>query len=365
MQNKLGLITLENTKELGTSVVENLCKISGMDEKEFLVPIEEVKFGDGTGKVVIKKSVRDRDLYILSDTENPECSYQMYGHTNFKSPDDHYVDLRRVLSAISGHTKDYTVFMPFLYSSRQHSGRNYESDDCADALKDLARDGVKAIVTHDAHSDGVKHALARTPVEFQNIFATNYIIKAFLDNEDIDINNLVVVSPDEGAIKRAKYYAGVFRCNMGMCYKLRDLTRVINGKNPILEHIYIGPDVKGKDVVVVDDMIASGGSILDTARLLKEQKANKIYLVSTFALFTEGLDFIRKKYDEKTFNKMYSTNLTYGHKKAENENWFYPVDCSYQIAEIIYNMYMHESLNSIVNIKPELLDEVMKRKLKR
>ncbi len=364
MEDNLSLIVLDNCKSLGEKVRENLNAIR-CNGNDYITKIEETRFNDGSGKIKIKSSVRNKDLYILSDTENSECTYEMYGHTNYKSPDDHYADIRRVISAVSGHTSDYSVFMPFLYASRQHSGANYESNDCADALRDLANDGVSKIITYDVHSAGVKHALAGTNTEFQNIFATNHIIKDFLDNEDINLNNMLVIAPDEGATKRAKYYAGVFRCNMGMCYKLRDLTQVINGKNPILEHIYIGPDTTDKDIIICDDMISSGGSILDTARLLKEKGARNIYLIATFSLFTEGLDKFKEKYDEKLFKKLYSTNLTYGHTKAMNEPWFTASDCSYQIAEIINNMNLHKSIKSITNIKPELLEEVMTRKLKR
>ncbi len=364
MKNDLAIITLENCDELGKSVLENLNKIR-KNRANYVIPIKEVRFSDGSGKIVIERSVRDKDLYILSDVENPNCTYRMYGNIiNHKSPDDHFMDLRRVISAVSGHTRDISVYMPFLYSGRQHSGVNYESNDCADALRDLAMDGAKAIITNDVHSPGVKLSLARTSTEFQNIFATNYIVRAFLDNEDIDFSKIMVVSPDEGAIKRAKYYAGVFKCNLGFCYKLRDLAgELVNGKPPILEHIYIGPSAQGMNAIIIDDMISSGESILDTARLLKEQGANKIYLFSTFALFSEGLDKLREKYEENLFTRMYSTNLTYRHKEALGEPWFYAVDCSYLIAEIIHSMNWHESLTPIVKIKPELLEEVKKRKL--
>lgn len=365
MEDNLSLIVLNNCKELGEKVQKNL-NIIRKNNTNYITKIEESRFNDGCAKTVIKSSVRDKDLYILSDPENPECTYKMYGHTNYKSPDDHYADIRRVVSAVSGHTNNYSVFTPFLYASRQHSAVNYESNDCADALKDLSNDRVKKIITYDVHSPGVKHALAGTNTEFQNIFATNYIMKDFLDNEDINLNNMLVIAPDEGATKRAKYYAGVFRCNMGMCYKSRDLTgNLVNGKYPILEHIYIGPDAKGKDVVIIDDMISSGSSILDTARLLREKGANNIYLFATFSLFTEGIDKLQEKYDEKLFNKIYSTNLTYGYTKALGKPWFKAVDCSYQMAEIINNLNTHKSIKSITNIKPELLDEVMTRKLKR
>lgn len=364
MGDNLSLIILDNCKDLGEKVQKNLNSIRGND-KNYITKIDETRFNDGSAKITIKSSVRDKDLYILSDPENPECTYEMYGHTNYKSPDDHYMDIRRVVSAVSGHTDNYSIFTPFLYSSRQHSANNYESNDCADALRDFVNDRVKKIITYDVHSTGVKHALAGTNTEFQNLFATNYIIKDFLDNEDINLNNMLVIAPDEGATKRAKYYAGVFRSNMGMCYKLRDLTRVVNGKNPILEHIYIGPEVAGKDAIIIDDMIASGGSILDTARLLKEKGADKVYLIATFSLFTEGIQKLKQKYDEKLFSKIYSTNLTYGYKKAENEPWFKAVDCSYQMAEIINSLNTHKSIKSITNIKPELLEEVMVRKLKK
>lgn len=361
MKSDLSLIVLENCKELGEKVAKHLNKIR-KTKTDYITPIEEVKFGDGTGKIVIKKSVRDKQLFILTDVENPCCTYELYGYKNYKSPDDHFADLRRVISAISGHTRDISVYMPFLYSSRQHRGKNYESNDCADALKDLSSSGVKAIITNDAHDEGVKHSLVRTSTEFQNIFVTNYIVKDFLENEKIDLNDLIIISPDEGAMKRAKYYAGVFKTNLGFCYKLRDLSKVVNGKNPILEHVYIGPKLKNKNIIIIDDMIASGASILDTARLIKEQGAKNIYLFATFALFTEGIELFQEKHKEGLFTKIYSTNLTNNYTRAKDEPWFHAVDCSYMIAEIIDIISTHKSLSCIINIKPEILEEIENRK---
>lgn len=366
IKNNLGIIIFENCEELGQKVLTHIKDIR-KNEANYRIPIKESRFNDGSGKVSIKESVRDKDLYILTDVENPSCTYRMYGDIiNHKSPDDHFTDLRRVISAISGHTRDFSVYMPFLIYGRQHSGINYESNDCADALKDLVDDGSKAIITHDVHSPGVKHSLARTSTEFQNIFATNYIVRDFLDNEDIDLNNLLIVAPDEGAIKRAKYYSSVFLTDIGFCYKQRDLTgELVNGKPPVKEHKYIGPSPKGMTVIIIDDIVSSGESILDTARLLRQEGASNIYLFSTFALFTEGLQNLSDKYDEKLFKKLYSTNLTYAYVRAIGQPWFHMVDCSRLIAEIISSMNFHESLTPIIEIKPEIMVEIQERKLKR
>lgn len=366
IKNDLGVIVFGNCEELGKKVLTHINSIR-CNAVNYKVPIKESRFNDGSAKVSIQESVRDKDLYILTDMENYSQTYKMYGDIiNHKSPDDHFADLRRVISAVSGHTRNLSVYMPFLIYGRQHRGLNYESNDCADALKDLASDGVKAIITNDAHSPEVRHSLARSSTEFQNIFATNYIVRDFLDEEDIDLNKLLVVAPDEGAMKRAKYYSGVFKSNLGFCYKQRDLTgELVNGKPPVKEHKYIGPSPKRMNIIIIDDMVSSGESILDTARLLKSEGAANIYLISTFALFTEGLQSLSDKYDEKLFKKLYSTNLTYPHKRAIGQPWFHAVDCSRLIAETISCMNLHESLTDVVNIKPEIMDEIQQRKLKR
>lgn len=357
--NDLGLIILENAKEFGEKLQNNL-NIIRNNKENYIIPIANSRFSNGEGKIVIKNTVREKDLYILSDIGNYSVHYNLHGIEHQMSPDEHFQDIRRVISATSGHASKITVIMPLLYQSRQHKRKGRESLDCAIALQELERLGVKNIITFDAHDPSVSNAIPRLP--FESFYPTNTILSALLNEEKDNINNLLVVSPDMGATERAKYYAEVLECDVGVFYKRRDLSKLVNGKNPIVEHVYMGPDVKNRNIIVVDDMIASGQSMLDVAKELKSRGANNIYLTATFALLTEGIEGFMKAYKEGIFTKLYSTNLSYVPNNVKNQEWYYDVDCSMQLANIIDTLNKRQSIEHLFEGKKELFEEIKKVK---
>ena len=355
--NNLRLIVLDNIYELGMSVNEDLKKINKV-KSDFIIPIRRDRFSNGEGKVSIEGTVRDKDIYILSDVGNYGLTYEMHGLTHYLGPDEHFQDIKRVISAISRYAEKITVIMPLLYESRQHKRKGKESLDCAIALQELERLGVNHIVTFDVHDPNVGNSIPNLP--FENFYVAHEILKDVIDQVNID--NTIVISPDMGAMERAKYFAEMLNCDVGVFYKRRDLSVVVNGKNPIIEHVYLGSDVKGKDTFVVDDMIASGSSMIDVAKDLKMRGANKVYLVATFSLFTEGADIFIKAYEEGLFDKLYTTNLTYVPDNIKKEEWFYSVDMSKKIAKIINTMHRRASLKPLFNGKEEILKKLEEKK---
>lgn len=353
--NNLCLIVLDNCKECGEQVNQYLKKRFNT-QQDFIVPISEVRFNSGEGKVVINESIREKDVYILCDVGNYEETYEMRGLINHKSPDDHFQDLKRVIWAIKGQASSISVIMPLLYESRQHRRKHRESLDCAASLQELFDLGVKNLITFDAHDVGLQNAVPRSC--FENFYPTGDIIKGLTEKEDIDFTNMLVISPDTGAVDRARLYADLFKTNVGMFYKRRDLTKVVNGKNPIIEHKYIGEDVNRKNILVVDDMIASGESMLDVAELLKKLGAENIYLTATFSLFTSGITKIRKAYELGLINKIYTTNLTYIPESIKNEPWLEVVDCTYHVAQIIEHLYTRKPLSELMNGRGEWSKQV-------
>ncbi len=344
--SKLKLVVLKSAKDLGDKVNKNLKKLNKTD-KNYKVDILEARFSNGEGKIKINESVNNSDIYILSDVGNYSVSYEMRGKEHFMSPDEHFEDIKRVIAAASGHAKKINVIMPLLYESRQHKRRGNESLDCAISLQELEIIGANNIITFDAHDPSICNAIPRLP--FENFYPTHIILNSLLNS--VDINNILVISPDMGAMERARYYAEMLGCNVGAFYKRRDLTKIVNGKNPIIEHMYMGDDPKGKDVIVVDDMIASGTSMIEVADALRKKGARNIYLVATFALFTEGVDVFIKAYKKGLFTKVYSTNLSYVPKILKNEDWFIDVDCSLYLAEIINTLNKNEDIEKLWNIK--------------
>ena len=288
VSSNLRLIVMDNFLDFGKKVDERLKLKRGIidDRFSFIVPSKLPRFSSGEAKGVIEESVRAKDVYILSDVTNYSCTYKMHGFTNHKSPDDHYQDIKRVISAMNGTAESIKVIMPFLYESRQHKRKTRESQDCSLMLHELEFLGVKGILTCDAHDPGVRNALHTT--SFDNIYLTHSILEQIIENEDLDYNNLIVIAPDTGASDRAEYYANILGSNMGQFTKRRDYTKVVDGKNPIIGHEYIGTDTKGKTAIVVDDMISSGQSMIDVAERIKSQGADKIYLIASFSLFSDG-----------------------------------------------------------------------------
>lgn len=357
--SKLKLVVLDNVKELGEKVNRHLKELNKVDS-DYRIRVCSDRFSNGEGKVSIKDSVNGSDLYILSDVGNYGISYMMHGKEHFMSPDEHFEDIKRVIAATSGHALKINVIMPLLYESRQHKRRGNESLDCAIALQELERIGVDNIITFDAHDPSICNAIPRLP--FENFYPTHTILEELIDNEDI--NDLLVISPDMGAMERARYYADMLGCDVGVFYKRRDLSKVVNGKNPIVEHMYMGADVKGKDIIVVDDMIASGGSMIEVAEHLKNKGARNIYLIATFSLFTEGTEKFVKAYEDGLFNKLYSTNLSYVPDEVKNNKWYVDVDCSKYLALIINTFNKKEDIEPLWNGKKKIINKV-KRKMKK
>lgn len=353
--DNLRLIVLDNCKELGEKVNEHINKIRGTN-KNYIVPIDVVRFNNGEGKLTIKDTIRKKDLYILSDVGNYSCTYEMYGFTNHMGPDEHFQDIKRVFYAVRGHTDDINVIMPLLYESRQHRRKSRESLDCAIGLQDLVHLGAKSIITFDAHDVGIHNAIPRNC--FENFYCTNYIINDIIDNERIDFKNMLVISPDTGAVDRARVYADILRTNVGMFYKRRDLTKIVDGKNPIIEHKYIGDDVKGKNLLIVDDMIASGDSVIDVAENLKKLGANKVFVTATFSLFTKGINNFKKAHEDGIIDRVYTTNLTYMNENYKKEEWLKIVDCSELIAVIINTLNYKQSLSPILKEKEKILTKL-------
>ena len=323
--NKIKLITLKSAKELGKKVEKHL--------KEKSIKLEESRFSNGEGKVTIKGNIKGEDIYLLADIGNYGLTYKLHEYLNHYSPDEHYEDIKRTISALSGASEKVTVIMPLLYESRQHKRKAKESSDCAIALQELIHLGVDKIITFDCHDPNISNAIPNTP--FENIYPTDTILKEVKKEK---LKDILVISPDLGASTRARYFAEKLQTNVGVFYKRRDLTKVINGKNPIIEHTYLGPSVKDKDIIVVDDMIASGTSMLEVGELLKKQGARKIIFIATFSLFTEGIEKFEENYKNHTFDKLYTTNLSFIENKYQKD-WLEIVDCSKDIALAIKNSH--------------------------
>lgn len=338
---ELGIIALESCSKIGKEISQYVKKIrnasdSDEEKESYLINVDEIRFSNGEGKVKIKESVRGRDIYILCDVGNYSCTYNMFGIENHKGPDEHFQDIKRVVSAISGRANRVSVIMPLLYASRQHRRKGRESLDCAIALQELERLGVDEIITFDVHDPNVQNAIPLT--SFENLYPTYEIIKTFIKDErkiEIDKNKMIVISPDTGAMDRAIYYSTMLGLDIGLFYKRRDHSTIVKGKNPIVQHEYIGRDVEGQDILIVDDIIASGESILDIAAQLKKRGAKNIYAAATFAFFTEGINKFDKFYEEGLIDRVYSTNLTYIPEKVKNSKWFKEVDMSAFMADII------------------------------
>ena len=322
----LGIIPLEGCKALGKMVDDYLVKwrtvresehkeslaFAGYQRDSYILQAKVPRFGSGEAKGIILESVRGTDLYLLVDVANYSLTYSLCGHQNHMSPDDHYQDLKRIIAAVGGKARRITVIMPFLYESRQHKRTTRESLDCALALQEMVHMGVDNIITFDAHDPRVQNAIPLNG--FETVQPTYQFIKGLLKSVpdlQIDSGHMMVISPDEGGMSRAIYMANVLGLDMGMFYKRRDYTRIVNGRNPIVAHEFLGSSVEGKDMVIIDDMISSGESVLEVATALKERKARKIFICATFGLFTNGLERFDKAYENKMIDKVLTTNLIY------------------------------------------------------
>lgn len=358
MDKNLKLIVPNNFIEFGKKVNKHINLIRNTKEN-YIVNMELVRFNNGEGKCVLKESVRDCDIYILTDMGNYDITYKSQRGIHHMMADEHYQDLKRIISAMGGHEKKITIVMPLLYQSRQDKRSERESLDCAMALQELERYNVSELITCDAHNPMVANAIPNK-MTFSNGYATGDMILSLLNNENINFQKLFVVSPDEGARTKAKFLADILGgINFGYFQKRRDYSKVEDGKNPIEYHEFVGSaDLTGLDIIVIDDMIASGGSLIDTVEKLKNRGAEHIYLMTTFALFTEGVESFNKAYKKGLFNKLYSTNLSYVPEEYQNLPWFHSVDCSEKVANIINNLNEGKSIRSLLNGREETVYKI-------
>ncbi len=318
-----------------------------------IVKMSQVRFSNGEGKININETLRGKNVFIIADVGNYSIEYTMYGRTTFKGPDEHFADIKRALSAINGKAKKITVIMPLLYASRQHRRKGRESLDCAMALQELQSMGVEDILTFDVHDPNIQNAIPL--LSFDNIYPTYNIVRAMMEKDREwfdDLENTIVISPDSGALDRAIYYAGVLGLNIGMFYKRRDYSKVVNGKNPIVAHEYVGSDIEGKNILIVDDMIASGESVLDIARELKGRGAKKVYIAATFALFTEGLSKFDDYYVKGLISRVYGTNLTYVPAEAKERPWYSDVDMTDMMGDLISLLNEDQSISECIDATP-------------
>lgn len=367
---RLGLIPLESCKDLGQRVNEWLVQwrhernhpemdsfaFEGYQRDSYTINIQNPRFGSGEGKCVISESVRGDDIYLLVDVCNYSLTYPIGKYTNLMSPDDHYQDLKRVIGAIGGKARRVNVIMPYLYEGRQSKRIGRESLDCATALHELISMGVENIITFDAHDSRIQNA---TPLHgFETVQPSYQFIKALLNHEEglhIDNEHFMIISPDEGSMSRAIYLANILGVDMGMYYKRLDYSKVVNGRHPIAAYEFLGPKLAGKDVILVDDMISSGGTVLQIASLLKERGAGRIYICSTFGLFTDGLKKFDEAHEQGVFDKVLTTNLVYQSPELLERPYYINCDMSKYIALIIdtlnHDMSVSHLLNPVDRIK--------------
>ncbi len=349
----IGIIAMNGVAELGKKIDDYLVEWSGLagyDRDTFLVQNECPRFASGDGKGLIKSTVRGMDLFIIIDVGNYNIKYNYFGMENAMSPDDHFQDLKRIIQAASGKAHRINVIMPILYGGRQHRRSYRESLDCACALQELEAMGVSNIVTFDAHDPRVQNAVPL--MGFDNVMPTYQVLKTMLrEIKDVSFtkDKFMVVSPDEGALNRNMYYASVLGVEMGMFYKRRDYSTIVNGRNPIVAHEYLGNPVEGKDIFVADDIISSGESMLDLAYALKEKKAGRIFTYATYAIFTNGLDKFDKAYADGYIDGVFGTNLTYRTPELLSRPWFHEVDVSKYIAYFIEAINHDVSISKIID----------------
>ena len=360
----LGLIPLKSCEELGARVDQylvgwrekrehahkNEAAFKGYHRDSYIISTSVPRFGTGEAKGVINESVRGYDLYLMVDVTNYSLTYSVSGHENHMSPDDHYADLKRIIAAVGGKARRITAIIPFLYESRQHKRTARESLDCALALQELTAMGVDNIITFDAHDPRVQNAI---PLKgFETVQPAYQFIKGILkscDDLKLDNDHLMIISPDEGGTNRAVYLANVLGVDMGMFYKRRDYSKIVDGRNPIVAHEFLGTSVEGKDVIIIDDMISSGESMIDVATELKKRNANRIFVVSTFGLFTNGLERFDKAVEDGTIYKVVTTNLTYQTPELLSRPYYINCDMSKYIAYIIDTLNHDSSISDLLN----------------
>ncbi len=349
VNGELKVIAMRGCEEF-TAQVDDYLKSIRQSKSSFIAKAACPRFGSGEAKALINESMRGLDLYIISDCFNYGVTYKMYGMNVPMSPDDHFQDLKRIIAATGGKTRRISVIMPMLYEGRQHKRSARESLDCALALQELTNMGVTNIITFDAHDPRVQNAIPLSG--FDSVRPTYQMLKALMrtiPDVKLDKDNLMVVSPDEGAIGRSMYIASVLGIELGMFYKRRNYSIIIDGKNPIEAHEYLGKDLTGKDVIVVDDMISSGDSMIDVAQQLKQRGARRVFVFATFALFCNGLENFDKAYKEGIFDKIYATNLTYHTKEILSREWYCDVNMCKYVSHIIDTINKDASISDLLN----------------
>ena len=371
----LGIIAVDGCQELGNKVNDYLVKwrkesshehkndvvFTGYEKDNYLIDAKVPRFGSGEAKGVINESVRGKDLYLMVDVCNYSLTYSLSGHVNHMSPDDHFQNLKRVIAAVGGKARRLNVIMPFLYESRQHKRSSRESLDCALALQELVSMGVDNIITFDAHDPRVQNAIPLSG--FETVRPTYQFIKGLLRTVPdliIDSDHMMAISPDEGGTSRAVYLANVLGLDMGMFYKRRDYTQIVDGRNPIVAHEFLGSSVEGKDVIIIDDMISSGDSIIDVATELKRRKAKRIFAAATFGLFTNGLDKFDKAYEEGIIHGILTTNLIYQTPELLSRPYYINCDLSKYIALLIDTLNHDGSISSILSPNERIQHVVQK-----
>ena len=359
----LGIIPLQSCAEIGKEVDKFLVDwrhsntsehksniiFSGYEKDSYIVDASVPRFGSGEAKAIINESVRGQDVYLIVDVCNYSLTYSLCGMENHMSPDDHYQDLKRVIAAIAGKARRINVIMPFLYESRQHKRSSRESLDCALALQELVGMGVDNIITFDAHDPRVQNAIPLNG--FETVTPSYQLIKGLLNNVDdiqLDSDHLMVISPDEGATSRAIYLASILGVDMGMFYKRRDYTKIVNGKNPIVAHEFLGSDLNGKDAIIIDDMISSGESMLDVAQQLKARGAGRIFVFATFGLFTNGFEKFDEAYESGLISKICTTNTVYQSPELLSKEYYVSCDMSKYIALLIDTLNHDGSISQLL-----------------
>lgn len=361
---KLSIISMKGCEEFTSKIdwyLRNMRKdIEDVDT--YVAHVTCPRFGTGEGKGVIDETVRGHDVYIICDCFNHGVTYKMYGVENHMSPDDHYQDLKRIIAAMGGKARRVTVVMPMLYEGRQHRRSGRESLDAALMLQELCQMGVSNVITFDAHDPRISNAIPLSG--FDDIQPTYQMIKALSKAApDVRFNkaDTIVISPDEGGMSRCMYYSSVLQLDLGMFYKRRDYSRIENGKNPIVAHEYLGREVAGKDVIIVDDMISSGESIIDVATKLKNKGAKRIFVFSSFGLFVNGLEVFDKAYAEGIFDKIFTTNLIYRDPGLESRDWHYEVDMSKYVSLLIDTLNHDETISHLLNPVTKIQNLIAKK----
>lgn len=373
----LGIIALPGCEEMAEKIDRYLVKwrsqqesehkstiaFAGYERESYIMNVSFPRFGTGEGKCTLHETVRGYDVYIVTDMFNHGITYKMYNYTVPMSPDDHYANLKRAISAIGGKARRITVIMPMLYEGRQHKRTTRESLDCALALQELCLYmGVDNIITFDAHDARVQNAI---PLHgFENVSPAYQMIKALVNNTDglkIDKEHMMIISPDEGGMSRCMYYSNVLGLDLGMFYKRRDYSRVVNGRNPILEHSFLGSNVEGKDVMIIDDMISSGESMLEVASKIKTLGANRVFIFSAFGLFCEGLESFDKAFRDGLFDRVFTTNLVYRTPELKKRDWYCEVDLSKYLSYIIDTLNHDKSVSRLLN-PADKIDAILRKK---